>query len=149
MAGATAIRISRNLLFAFACLAALGGCNESKSDDGTFDTNRLPRVTGAKEVFASAATTIFTSPDSVAQTADTLDKALAAAGWQKYVAPNTAYANDPKMRMLSVKKGPQALSVFINFAPAQNNATSVQYGARAQNRSALHQGRQQYRILAG
>ena len=58
----------------------------------TFDSARLPRVSGAKEVFASPATTIFTSPDSVAQTADTVDKALAAGGWQKYVAPNTAYS---------------------------------------------------------
>ena len=37
--------------------------------------------------------------------------------------------NDPAMRMLSLKKGPQALSVFITVAPAQNNATSVQYSA--------------------
>ena len=94
-----------------------------------FDTSRLPRVIGAKEIFASPATTIFTSPDSVAQTADTLDKALAAGGWQKYVAPNTAYSQDPKMRTMSLKKGTQALNVFITVAPAQNNATSVQYSA--------------------
>lgn len=124
---------SRVLLFAFACLAVhAGGCSESKPekpDDGTFNTSRLPRVSGAKEVFASPATTIFTSPDSVAQTADTVDKALAAGGWQKYVAPNTAYANDPNMRTVSLKKGTQGLSVFITIAPAQNNATSVQYAA--------------------
>ena len=109
----------------------------------TLDTSRLPRVAGAKEVFASPATTIFTSPDSVAQTADTLDKALAAGGWQKYVAPNTAYSQDPKMRTMSLKRGAQAISVFITVAPAQGNATSVQYSAiAAQNRSAVHQGRQ-------
>jgi len=126
---------SRGFIFAFACLAVLaGGCSESKPekpDDGTFNTSRLPRVAGAKEVFASPATTIFTSPDSVAQTADTVDKALTAGGWQKYVAPNTAYTNDPKMRTMSLKKGTQALSVFITIAPAQNNATSVQYAAVA------------------
>ena len=32
---------------------------------------------------------------------------------------------------MSLKKGSQALSVFITIAPAQNNATSVQYGALA------------------
>jgi len=127
---------SRGLIFTLACLALLaGGCNESKTDgeskadSGVFNTSRLPRVSGAKEVFASPATTIFTSPDSVAQTADTVDKALAAGGWQKYIAPNTAYANDPNMRIASLKKGTQALSVFITIAPAQNNATSVQYAA--------------------
>ena len=125
---------SHGLIFAFACLALLaGGCSKSepeKADNGaTFDSSRLPRISGAKEIFASPATTIFTSPDSVVQTADTLDKALAAAGWQKYVAPNTVYSQDPKMRAMSLKRGTQALSVFITVAPAQNNATSVQYAA--------------------
>lgn len=124
---------SRRLVFAFACVALLaGGCNESSApvaESGAFDASRLPRVAGAKEVFASAATTIFTSPDPVAQTADTIEKALAAAGWQKYIAPNTAYSTDPNMRMMSLKKGAQALSVFVSVAPAQNNATNVQYAA--------------------
>ncbi|HMJ43501.1 MAG TPA: hypothetical protein VK522_14615 [Pseudolabrys sp.] len=125
---------SRGLILTLACVAILaGGCNEStpvaKADSGAFDASRLPRVSGAKEVFASPATTIFTSPDPVAQTADNLDKALAAGGWQKYVAPNTAYTNDPNMRTMSLKKGTQALNVFITIAPAQNNATSVQYSA--------------------
>ena len=127
-------RKSHGLIFALTCVTLLaGGCSKSepeKADNGaTFDSSRLPRVPGAKEVFASPATTIFTSPDSVAQTADALDKALAAGGWQQYVAPNTAYSQDPKMRAMSLKKGAQALSVFITIAPAQNNATSVQYAA--------------------
>ncbi len=124
---------SRRLILAFTCIAMLaGGCNESSApaaDNGAFDASRLPRVSGAKEVFASPATTIFTSPDSVAQTADALDKSLAAGGWQKYIAPNTAYSADPQTRIMSLKKGTQALNVFISIAPAQNNATSVQYSA--------------------
>jgi hypothetical protein len=124
---------SRGLIILFACLAVLaGGCSESKpnkTDNGTFDSSRLPRVSGAKEIFASATVTNFTSPDSVAQTADTVEKALAAAGWQKYVAPNTSTTADPKVRIMSLKKGMQALNVFITIAPAQNNATSVQYSA--------------------
>ena len=66
---------SRKFFFAFACLMALSGCNESSkpaADTGAFDTARLPRVGGAKEIFASPAVTNFTSPDSVAQTADAL-----------------------------------------------------------------------------
>ena len=90
---------SRGFAFAMVCLAALAaGCSKSdkETDNGVFDTSRLPRVSGAKEVFASPASTIFTSPDPVAQTADTVDKALAAVGWQKYVAPHTAYSQDEK-----------------------------------------------------
>jgi hypothetical protein len=107
-----------------------GGCSKSepeKAADGTLDTSRLPRVASAKQVFASPAMTIFTSQDSVAQTADALDKALAAGGWQKYVAPNTAYSQDPKMRTMTLKRRAQAINVFITIAPAQGNATSVQY----------------------
>jgi hypothetical protein len=116
-------------MFAFALLAMLGGCNDTKTDNSVFDSSRLPRVSGAKEIFASQASTIFTSPEPVARTADALEKALAAGGWQKYIAPNTAYTNDPAMRVMSLKKGTRALSVFISVAPAQNNATSVQYSA--------------------
>ena len=132
---------SRGFILAFACLAVLtGGCSKSEpdksqkaenADSGPFDTSRLPRVAGAKQVFASAATTIFTSPDSVAHTADAVEKALAASGWQEYVAPNTARARDQAQRIMSLKKGTQALNVFITLAPAQNNATSVQYAAVA------------------
>jgi hypothetical protein len=118
---------ARGFAFAMICLAALAGCSKSDSGNDAADTSRLPRVSGAKEVFASAPTTIFNSPLPVAQTADTLGKALAAIGWQSYVAPNTAYSNDAKLRTISLKKGAQALNVFITIAPAQNNATSVQY----------------------
>ena len=122
---------SYGLIITLACLAVLaGGCNESSTgtDNGTtFDTSRLPRVSGAKEIFASAAVTNFTSPDPVAQTADTLDKTLAATGWQKYVPPNSSTIDDPKARIMSFKKGARALNVFITVAPAQNNATGVQY----------------------
>ncbi|MEP7031528.1 MAG: hypothetical protein ABI830_11395, partial [Pseudolabrys sp.] len=129
--GNTMFGTSRKLMLAFACLAVLGGCNETetKKDTGVFDASRLPRVSGAKEVFASPATTIFTSPEPVAATGDKIEKALADAGWQKYIAPNTAYSQDPNMRQMSLKKGTQALSVFVSIAPAQNNATSVQYSA--------------------
>jgi hypothetical protein len=134
MGDVSMFRQSRGLIFTLACLSVIAaGCNESKTEapanSGAFDSSRLPRVSGAKEIFASPAVTNFTSPDPVAQTADNLDKALAAGGWQKYVAPNTAYANDPNMRTMSLKKGTQALTVFVTVAPAQNNATSVQYSA--------------------
>ena len=107
----------------------------SKSEpqaDGALDTSKLPRVAGAKEIFASPASTIFTTPNPVAQTADTLDKALAADGWQKYVAPQHFRISRTKASAACrSRKGPLALGVFISVAPAQGNATSVQYNAAA------------------
>jgi hypothetical protein len=130
MRGNTRFRTARSSLFALICISLLAaGCSKSEQDDGSFNASRLPRVSGAKEVFASPATTIFTSPEPVAQTADTLEKALVAGGWQRFVAPNTAYRQDPAMRSMQLKKGMQALNVYISIAPAQNNATSVQYSA--------------------
>lgn len=119
--------IFRVFVFLFVLLLAAGCSKSPQQADGTLDTSRLPRVAGAKEIFASAASTIFTTQNPVAQAADTVDKALAAEGWQKYVAPHTSAATDENQRTLSLKKGPLALGVFITVAPAQGNATSVQY----------------------
>jgi hypothetical protein len=134
MRGNTRSGAVRRSLFALICVSLIAaGCSKSdnkEQDDGSLNTSKLPRVAGAKEIFASAGVTNFTSPDSVAQTAETLAKALAAAGWQKYIAPNTAYLQDPMQRSISLKKGTQGLNVFITVAPAQNNATGVQYSVR-------------------
>lgn len=120
----------RRSLLALICVSILAGCSKSEEpDDGKFDASRLPRVSGSKQIFANAEVTNFTAPLPVAQTADDLEKILGAAGWQKYTAPNTAQANDPSMRIMSFKKGPYALNVFIGIAAAQNNSTSVQYSA--------------------
>lgn len=129
---------SRSLIVALACLAMLAsGCSDAKTetaknaDNGVFDTSRLPRMSGAKEIYASAASTIFVSPEPIGPTADSVDKALTAAGWQKYVAPHTAYRQDSTRRTMNLKKGSHALNVFITVAPAQNNAISVQYSMLA------------------
>ncbi len=131
--GSETTRPGRAPLAIFAsCLCVLllaAGCSKSEKSDGTFDTSRLPRVAGAKEVFASPASTIFTTTSPVPQTADTVDKALATDGWQKYVAPHSSLLASDGQRSLSLKKGPWALGVFITVAPAQGNATSVQYNA--------------------
>ncbi len=119
-----------SLLVAWLCVLLLAaGCSKSEKSDGTLDTSRLPRVAGAKEVFASPASTIFTTTSPVPQAADAVDKALATDGWQKYVAPHTSLLASDSQRSLSLKKGPWALGVFITVAPAQGNATSVQYNA--------------------
>ena len=99
------------------------------ADAAALDTSKLPRLTGANETFASPATTIFTVRDSVAAAATALSHALAGEGWQQYVAPFSAPTDNPNLRIMSFKKGPQALSVYITLAPAQGGKTSVQYTA--------------------
>ena len=123
------LKKSRGILLAFICLTALTGGNLVVTAQMAFDASRLPRVSGAKEVFASPATTIFTSPDPVAATADRLEQALAATGWQRYAAPFSTTASNPNLRIMSLKNDGQALSVMVSVAPAQGNATSVQYSA--------------------
>ena len=125
-----------SLFLALLCILLLEtACSKSEKSDSaaetsqTLDTSRLPRVAGAKVIFSSPASTIFTSSEPVAQTAGTVDKALVAEGWQKYAAPNTSVSQDESQRSLSLKKGPLALGVYISVAPAQGNATSVQYNA--------------------
>jgi hypothetical protein len=131
--GAIRSRRQYGFIFALGCALALGGgpaCAQS-----TLDTSQLPRVSGAKQLFASPATTMFVSPDSVARTADAIEKALAAAGWQKDTA---GPADPPNQRRMSLTKDSQALSVFITVAPAQNNATSVQYAVLPSRPAAVH-----------
>jgi hypothetical protein len=125
---------SKGLSFLVSCLCVLllvAGCSKSEKSDGTLNTSHLPRVAGAKEVFASPASTIFTTTNPVPRAADAVEKALAAEGWQAYVAPHTSLLASDTQRSLSLKKGAWALGVFITVAPAQGNATSVQYNAVA------------------
>lgn len=120
-------KTARGSLIACLCFGlVLAGCN-SDTAEGPLDTSRLPRVSGAKEVYASAPTTIFTSPASIPQTADSVEKALKESGWQKFAAPNSGARENDQIRMMSLKRGMQGLSVSVMLAPAQNNATSVQY----------------------
>ena len=98
-----------------------------QTDETSFDTSRLPRTAGASQLYASPATTIFISQDSVAKTAETLASDLGRAGWQRYEAPFSAKAETPDQAIMTFKKGKQGLNAFITLAPAQGNKTSVQY----------------------
>lgn len=121
--------LKRGFLIAFIGLAGLGLASVAAAE--TLDTSSLPRLPGGKATFASVPTTIYVAPEPVAQTAEATRTALAAAGWQSFVAPFTARAQNPNMAIMTFKKGPQALNVFITAAPAQGNATSVSYTAIA------------------
>lgn len=125
---------TRSSLFGLALLAAAGGGGWillASAESASLDTSRLPRVAGSKETFASPSSSIYTAPGSVAQTAEAVVKALGAAGWRKYAPPFSSQADNPNMRVMSLKKGPQAITVFITVAPAQGGATSVSYSAIA------------------
>lgn len=115
-------------LAAMVCMALVMGVPVAPaSAQQTVDTSQLPRVPGAKEVYASPATTIFTTTEPVPATADLVAKTLAAQGWQQYVPPYADVAMAPDLAMLRFKKGPLGLQAMVTVAPAQNNATSVNY----------------------
>lgn len=97
----------------------------------TFDTGTLPRGAGTREIFASPATTIFLTSSNVSRSAEVVRIVLGEQGWQAYEPRAAAQATSDRMQIASFKRGPQALSVFISIAPAQGNATSVQYTAVA------------------
>ena len=117
---------TRTLIAAIASLSLMGS---AAAAEAPLDTAKLPRVAVGKEIYASAATTIYTARDPVAATAEAIVKAIVAQGWQSYVPPFTEIAGNPNVELRYFKKGPQALNVNVSLAPAQGNATSVQYNA--------------------
>lgn len=113
-------------VFAIVGMAMLLPAPSVRADEA-LDTSKLPRVSGGKEIYASPLSTIFTAPSSVADTAAETLKVLSSDGWQQYGRISASEQANPDMVLASLKKGAQGLSVFINAAPAQNNATSVTY----------------------
>jgi hypothetical protein len=136
-------------ILALVCIAGLAGaCNESQAGNQAdnqaktqapsaaeithgIDVSRLPRVDGAKTIFENPYSTIFTAPGSVKDTAAALRKTLTGLGWKSYLRPHSANPEFENAVSMSFKKGRQALSVGVNLAPAQNNATAVSYAAVA------------------
>lgn len=121
-------RTKRNAVVAWLCLGMTILCQPTPGwTDEPLDTSKLPRIAGTKEIYASPLSTIFTAPSSVADTAAETLKALSVAGWQQYDRVSASEPANNGMVLASLKKGAHGLSVFINAAPAQNNATSVTY----------------------
>ena len=110
----------------------LGGCNESKTDNGAFDSSRLPRVSGAKVKFSPARRARSSRRPSAA-TADTLG--LSSGIWRLR---NTSRPIPPipKIRRrdrVAQERHAGAQRVYHHRA-AQNNATSVIFRAAAQKK---------------
>lgn len=118
------MRVARTPVFAFVFFGLTAGTAFAQD---LLDTSKLPRSPGAREIFASVSSTIYTTPDSVSITADAVRHALIGKGWQPYSSRSGAQAASDQLQIASFKKGPQGLNVFITVAPAQNNATSVSY----------------------
>jgi hypothetical protein len=114
---------------ALLCVAALAVGSLAPATAQDLDTTTLPRMIGAKEIYANPHHTIFVSPDPLPATAAYVRIALAAQGWQEYGRPFSAKAQSPMHETMELKRGRQALSVFVAVAPAQGNAISVSYTA--------------------
>ena len=98
---------------------------------GNFDTRTLPRSEGAKLTYGSQTSSIYTTPNKVADEADLVAKALVADGWQAFGRFNSSKTEQPDQRSWTYRKQGYVLDIFIVVAPAQGNQTNVQYSVRA------------------
>jgi hypothetical protein len=94
---------------------------------GNIDPTTLPQMADAEGVIPAPNTLIYFSPTAVADVAEFTRQELAAQGWQEYVRPNIASANNADSQALSFKQNGLDLSAYITTAPAQDGKTSVQY----------------------
>ncbi len=92
------------------------------------DVQTIPRVPGSTDVHAFPSTILYTAPASVADTGKVLYDLLTAAGWQRFEAPPYEAQHADVYTQYDMKKGPDAISVYVIMAPAKGNTTSVQYG---------------------
>lgn len=117
---------------ALLCFTALGGIAAAQSAfPDMLDTTKLPRLPGARELYAFPHTSSFVVSGSVAEASEVVVKGLAADGWQEYGPPFSQRLKQPTSEILTFKRGWQALSVYITIAPAQGGATAVAYTAIA------------------
>ncbi len=72
-------------------------------------------------------------------------KKLAEAGWQSYVAPNTALCGQSAMRIMSLKLARRRSTSSSRCAGAEQRHQRTVLLACAEDRPAVHQGRQQHR----
>ncbi len=91
------------------------------------DTSKLPRPIGAHVLFESPQTTILSVPLSVDAAAQEVERLLLSAAWQGYTDPSSRTTVDPQARHVVVRKGATNLRVRIAPAPAQDNATTINY----------------------
>ncbi len=92
------------------------------------DTGALPRVAGAKTLYASPLSTIYAVSNPVAEAAASAAKALATEGWRQYAMPNAEEAKTDAVQGMNFKKGPLALGVLVTKSNPATTA-NVNYTA--------------------
>ena len=107
-------------------IAMLLGVGSAIADD-TADTRELPRLDDAVVVHESPQTTIFTTKRTVEKAADELEALLILAGWQAYTDPDNRVTVDADARHVVLRKRATQVRARIAPAPAQDNATTVNY----------------------
>ncbi len=120
-------RARRRLTLAALCLALISATSFSSpaAADG-LDTSILPRVAGAKALYASPLSTIYAAPEPVAQAAAAVAKALSAEGWRQYAMPNAEEAKTASTQVMNFKMGPLVVSVLITVS-ADPSIANVNY----------------------
>ncbi len=128
-------RLSLGLAFAVALGAAVPGASpfvaSAFASEATLDTSTLARLSGSTVIYASPATTIYTSREAVPAAVAAALKLLTSDGWQLYSDPFSSVAQIPDQSTLTLKKGSQGLTLFVTLAPAQGNASNISYIATA------------------
>jgi hypothetical protein len=123
------------LAFAVALGAAVPGASpfvaSAFASEATLDTSTLARLSGSTVIYASPATTIYTSREAVPAAVAAALKLLTSDGWQLYSDPFSSVAQIPDQSTLTLKKGSQGLTLFVTLAPAQGNASNISYIATA------------------
>lgn len=127
-------RTSPRLPFAATCLAALimvaglaGGAHAQGASP--LDTSALPRPPAVKQLVALPQTTIIVSADPVPVAAKAATALLEAQGWQTYVSAHGQAMPQPNTELVTLKKGGHGLTLHVQMAPAQGNATTISYTA--------------------
>lgn len=131
------LKLTRLPLIACACLALAGpavgqSTNAAQSDVPQWfaemlDSSKLPRMTGAQEIFASKASTMVVVREKVGDATSATRALFAADGWQEYGPPFAQRAKSDRFSNLTLKKGPHLLNISISEAPAQGGATAISY----------------------
>ena len=112
---------------ALALIATASGLSPALADG--LDTGALPRVAGAKELYASPLSTIYSAPVPVADAAAAAAKALAGDGWRQYAMANASEARTADVQAMNFKKGPLAISVLVTKSDPATTA-NVNYAAK-------------------
>lgn len=122
---------ARRGTIAATCLAALLALTAltpaAQAQTGALDTSALPRPTAQKTLVAIPQTTIILSAESVPNAAKAAITLLEAQGWQRFENPFGMAVPPANTESHLLKKGGQAMTLFVQMAAAHNNATAIQY----------------------